>query len=264
MLTAAMLLASRMAIVAAIVVSVSVVVARSGPVVGAMLAAMPISAGPSYVFLALDYPADFVARSAISSLLAACATSAFVVAHGLAVRAGGQTLVSLVVALGAFLVAVMMVNLFTWTLPAAAAIGTLAMILAIVATRRARREAVPFALPPRRIDLVVRALAVMTVVATVTILAALFGARAAGYGALIPVVFTSFVIVVQPRVGGAAIAGLFAHALFGILAFVPAFTIVHLTAEPLGVWWALLLGLLICAVWNVSIVLLRRRGLLPE
>lgn len=263
MLTAALLLASRMAIVAAIVVSVSVVVARSGPVVGAMLAAMPISAGPSYVFLALDYPADFVARSAISSMLAACATPAFVVAHGLAVRVGG-TLFSLVCALGAFLAAVLVVDLFTWTLPTAAAVGTVAMLLGIGATRRARREAVAFALPPRGIDLVVRALAVMTVVAAVTILAALFGARAAGYGALIPVVFTSFIVVVQPRVGGAAIAGLFAHALFGILAFVPAFVVVNLAAEPLGVWWALLLGLLVCAAWNASIVLLRRRGMLPD
>lgn len=263
MLTAALLLASRMAIVAAIVVSVSVVVARSGPVVGAMLAAMPISAGPSYVFLALDYPPEFVVHSTIPSILAASATSAFVVAHGLAARVAG-TLVCLLAALGAFFLAVALANLFTWSLPGAAIVGSTALVLAIVATREARRRAVPFALPPRRIDLFVRALAVMSVVATVTILAALFGAYAAGYGALIPVVFTSFVVVVQPRVGGAAIAGLFSHALFGILAFVPAFVVVNLATAPLGVWWALLLGFLVCALWNASIVLLRRRGLLPE
>lgn len=263
MLSAAMLLASRMVIVAGIIVSVSIVVARSGPVVGAMLAAMPISAGPSYVFLALDYPPDFIVRSTISSILAACATSSFVVAHWLASRFVG-TLGCLVAALGAFLGTVILADQFTWTLTRAVVVGTIMMLLAIRATRQARREAVAFALPPRRIDLVIRALAVMSVVATVSILAALFGARVAGYGALIPVVFTSFVVVVQPRVGGAAIAGLFSHALFGILAFVPAFTIINLAAEPLGIWWALFLGLLTCTLWNISIVLLRRRGLLPE
>ena len=44
----------RMAITAAFVVSASVITERSGPVIGALVATLPISAGPSYVFLALD------------------------------------------------------------------------------------------------------------------------------------------------------------------------------------------------------------------
>jgi hypothetical protein len=43
----------RMVIAAAFVVSASIVTERSGPVVGALVATLPISAGPSYVFLAL-------------------------------------------------------------------------------------------------------------------------------------------------------------------------------------------------------------------
>jgi hypothetical protein len=61
-------LALRMAITAAFVVTASVITERSGPVIGALVATLPISAGPSYVFLALDHDAAFIAEGALASL----------------------------------------------------------------------------------------------------------------------------------------------------------------------------------------------------
>src|SRR5690349_22343279 len=61
-------LALRMAIAAAFVVSASIITERSGPVMGALVATLPISAGPSYVFLALDHDAAFIAEGALASL----------------------------------------------------------------------------------------------------------------------------------------------------------------------------------------------------
>src|ERR1700737_713451 len=58
----------RMAITAAFVVSASVIAERSGPVIGALIATLPISAGPSYVFLALDHDAAFIAQGTLASL----------------------------------------------------------------------------------------------------------------------------------------------------------------------------------------------------
>ena len=58
----------RMAITAAFVVTASIVTERSGPVIGALIATLPISAGPSYVFLALDHDAAFIAEGALASL----------------------------------------------------------------------------------------------------------------------------------------------------------------------------------------------------
>src|ERR1700716_123686 len=63
-----LILALRMAITAAFVVSASVITERSGPVIGALVATLPVSAGPSYVFLAIDHDAAFVAESALASL----------------------------------------------------------------------------------------------------------------------------------------------------------------------------------------------------
>src|SRR5690348_15736318 len=61
-------LALRMAITAVFVVSASVITERTGPVIGALVATLPISAGPSYVFLALDHDAAFIAEGALASL----------------------------------------------------------------------------------------------------------------------------------------------------------------------------------------------------
>ena len=41
---------------------------RAGPLVGGLVATLPIGAGPVYVFLALDHDAQFIAQSAINSL----------------------------------------------------------------------------------------------------------------------------------------------------------------------------------------------------
>src|SRR3954452_19492352 len=67
-LTFLLTLALRMAITAAFVVSSSIITEKSGPVIGALVATLPISAGPSYVFLALDHDAAFIAEGALASL----------------------------------------------------------------------------------------------------------------------------------------------------------------------------------------------------
>src|SRR5881394_4512459 len=58
----------RMAIAAAFVVIASMITERSGPAVGALVATLPVSAGPAYIFLALDHGDDFIAQSAVASL----------------------------------------------------------------------------------------------------------------------------------------------------------------------------------------------------
>src|SRR3954470_6996402 len=63
-----LMLAARMFVAAAFVVTASIITERSGPAIGALVATLPISAGPSYVFLALDHDAAFIAQSALASL----------------------------------------------------------------------------------------------------------------------------------------------------------------------------------------------------
>src|ERR1700684_4353116 len=72
-----LLLALRMVVAAAFVVTASFITERAGAVIGALVATLPISAGPSYVFLALDHDAGFIAEGALASLPINAATIFF-------------------------------------------------------------------------------------------------------------------------------------------------------------------------------------------
>ncbi len=58
----------KMAVTAGFVVAATVTAERAGPVVGGLVATLPIGAGPVYVFLAMDHDPHFIAQSAVASL----------------------------------------------------------------------------------------------------------------------------------------------------------------------------------------------------
>jgi hypothetical protein len=93
-------LLSRMAIVAALVVTASVLTERFGPVIGALIASLPISAGPSFAFLALDHDAAFIAESALASLPVNTATTCLLLTYAVLAQRRG-----LAIALGCSVVA---------------------------------------------------------------------------------------------------------------------------------------------------------------
>ena len=57
-----------MAVTAGFVITAALMAERSGAAIGALVATFPVSAGPSYVFLALDHDPAFIAASAMASL----------------------------------------------------------------------------------------------------------------------------------------------------------------------------------------------------
>ena len=61
-------LATKMAITALFVSVATIIAERLGAAVGALVATLPVSAGPVYVFLALDHDAAFISASAVASL----------------------------------------------------------------------------------------------------------------------------------------------------------------------------------------------------
>ena len=75
----ALTLIVKMAVTAAFLLAATVTAERAGPLVGGLVATLPISAGPVYIFLALDHDAHFIAQSALGSLV----TNAFNVVFAL-------------------------------------------------------------------------------------------------------------------------------------------------------------------------------------
>src|SRR6202167_2713006 len=107
-------LALKMALTAFIVVIVSVTVERSGPFIGALIAALPTAAGAAYVILAIEHPPAFVAASAVGSMAGAPVVSVFAAAYiFLAQRRG--VIVSLGVALLVWCAAAAMLQFVAWT-----------------------------------------------------------------------------------------------------------------------------------------------------
>lgn len=242
---------------AVLVVGASLVVERSGPLIGAMIATLPISAGPNYVYLAMEHGSGFLAESALASLTANAATGLFALAYAqLAQRLG--LVASLAGASLVWAAAVAAAAPVDWTLPGLVAFNAVVYALAIALTRRFRSARPALAASRRRWDLPLRALAVMVLVAAVVLAGRLIGPGAAGIAALVPVVMTSLALILHRRVGGPATAAVMAHGLPGMIGFTLAVIVLAVTVKPLGAPTALALALAVSAAWNASLILVQR------
>jgi hypothetical protein len=256
-------LLAKMLTSAAIVVLASLAVERTGPLVGAMIATLPVSAGPAYVFLALDHDAGFLRDSAVASLPAIAATALFIAAYaGMARRHG--VLLSLATALVVWIAAALGLAHLGGGLSGAGT-ATILVILACAVACRGLRQSGPLpARPGRRRDILVRAAIVMGLVVAVVLAGRLAGPAAAGILAFAPVVMVSLAVILHPRIGGAAIATVLVLSLPGLLGFVAALAVLALTVERLGPALALSLALLTNLGWNGGILLMSRRNRRPS
>ena len=67
-------LALKMAVTAGFVIVAAMVAERAGPPIGALVATLPVAAGPAYFFVALDHDAEFISQARIGSIAAHAAT----------------------------------------------------------------------------------------------------------------------------------------------------------------------------------------------
>jgi hypothetical protein len=257
------LLVIKMLTSAAIVVGASLVVERSGPFLGAMIATLPISAGPAYAFLAIEHGPDFIGASALAGLPVAAATVVYMVVYA-AVAQWRGVVASIGIALAVWAISIWIILQGQWSLGGALALN---MAVYAVSLPLARRFAVPTlpAVPKKKTwDIPFRAVLVMTVVGVTVIAGRELGPSIAAVTALAPVVLISLALILQPRVGGAAAASVVANGVPGMLGFVLALSLLHLGAVPLGVGLSLLLALAASIGWNTSLVAIRRWRLLPR
>src|SRR5215472_120689 len=87
-------LTTKMAVTALFVSVATIIAERLGAAVGALVATLPVSAGPVYVFLALDHDATFISASAVASLALNTATAIFITVYVL-IAQGGSLWISL-------------------------------------------------------------------------------------------------------------------------------------------------------------------------
>jgi hypothetical protein len=253
-----LLLALRMAVAAAFVVTASMITERSGPVIGALIATLPISAGPSYVFLALDHDATFISEGALASFSINAATMFFCLAYvflaqrrSAVVSVGGAILVWIGLAA--------LQRLFSWTLLGGFIANAIAFGICIPAFKRFQHVKRMPLITRRWYDIPLRAIMVATLVAIVVSLSRWVGPFVSGTIALFPVVLTSVTLILHPRIGGPATAAVIANGGWGMMGFGVAIAVIHLAAVPLGSAAALSLALATCIVWNLTLWRIGRR-----
>lgn len=251
------MLAAKITAAAAIVVAASRATERAGPLLGAMIATLPVSAGPVYVFLALDHGAAFISESARMSVAATAATAAFVAAHAFAAQRLA-TPASLALATLAWFGVALALQLRDWSFTEACLLFGGVFVCAIRGLRRFAIAIEAPSAPRARFDLAMRALLVAAVVVATTLASHTLGPAVAGVLATYPVVFTSLVVILQPRCRGKFTSSVLVHGLKGLLGFGLALAVLHLAAARMSAAPALLAALAVAIGWNAALTLLNR------
>jgi uncharacterized membrane protein (GlpM family) len=249
-------LALKMALTASIVVIISIVVERSGPFIGALIAALPTAAGAAYIILAFEHPPDFIAASTVGSAAATAAVSIFALTYTVLAQRHGLVL-SLGMAMAVWFVAAAALRLNVWTPATAALLNVIVFGATVPLSWRYRTSGPPAKFMRTAYDIPLRALTAAVVVAAVTTASYSIGSFVSGVFAVFPIVMACSVVILHPRVGGVASASMFAHAQIALNGLWLGFLVVHYMVAPLGVWGAFGVGLAVCVAWSGTLWLVR-------
>jgi hypothetical protein len=251
-------LATKMAVTAAFVVLATATAERAGAFIGALVATLPIAAGPAYVFLALDHDPAFIGASALASLAINAVTAVFALVY--AATAQRRSLAaSLAAAMTVWVMLALIVRSIEWTLIGACVLNLVVISACVAIGRRFRDVAMPL-ITRRWYDIPLRAAMAGVLVAVVVGLSARVGPTVTGILAVFPIVLTSLMIILQPRIGGQASAAVLANTISGLAGFSFCLLALNLTVVPLGSPAALMLALAVSIGANLLIWTARRRG----
>lgn len=259
----------RAATAAIVVVGASVLAEAVGPFWGGLIVSLPISAGPAYVMLGLQHDSAFIAAGALGSLAANAVTLLYMLTIILLAPRLRWPLV-LAIGLTLWFGVIWAVRQVDWDLAGVCLLNLAMFAGSLWLTRSARRIETVRAKPaPRRwFELPMRALLVGTLTASVVTASRWLGPSLTGMAAVFPIALTGLALVTLPRLGGAATAALFASTLLAMPGFAIAVLLLHLTAQPFGVWWGMLTALggqlaysaLLLAAWRMPSRPRARRG----
>lgn len=253
-----LLLVLKMAVTAGFVVFATVVAERAGPVIGALIATLPVSAGPAYVFLSLHHDAGFIAQSALASLAVNVIAAIFALSYAILAQRRGLA-ASLLPAMAIWLVMVLVANAVPWSTMTAVAFNVVGLAICIPIGNRFRHVRVPPA-PRRWTDLLLRAAMVAALVATVVTASELVGPKVTGILAVFPIVLLSLILILHPRIGGKATAAVLSNTLLGLAGFSLCCLTAHLLVERIGVAAGLCAALAVSIGSNLVIWAIRRRS----
>jgi hypothetical protein len=248
----------KMAITAGFVLAATVTAERAGPLVGGLVATLPLGAGPVYVFLALDHDAHFIAQSAVNSLAINTVNVIFALTYARLAQKRPLA-VSLPVAMLVWAVLAWIVHEIHWSLLNAILLNVAVLGVSIPLARPLRYVRMPV-FHAHWTDLAMRAALVALLVGITVTFSFQLGSGGSGILAVFPVILLSIMYILHKRVGGKPAAAVLANAPLGLVGFAGACIVLHVTAEPLGNAIGLALALATSVGWSLVVLLARRRG----
>ncbi|MCL2716257.1 MAG: hypothetical protein FWD68_17255 [Alphaproteobacteria bacterium] len=246
-----LMLVLRMALTALLVVTASIMAERSGPVIGALIATLPISAGPAYVFLSLDHDALFIAEAARTSLAINTATLTMIPVYVLVAQRHG-TFTSCTAAVAAWVALAVGLRQIQWSLVSALLLNAAVLAISLPLLARYRHVAMP-PMMRRWTDIPLRAALVALVVAAVVAASRSGSPALSGVIAPFPIVLISVMVIFHPRAGGPFAAAVIANSSFGLVGFGLAVAVLQITAARLGSAIGLSLALATAVTWNLGL-----------
>ena len=249
----------KMAVTAVFVVAATVTAERAGPLVGGLVATLPLGAGPVYVFLALDHGAPFIAQSAVNSLAINNVNVIFALVYALLAQRRSLT-VSLSLSLLLWCLLAWGMHVVHWSLLTAGLVNIVVLATCIALARPLRHVRIP---PVRTYwyDLALRAALVALLVGVVVSLSFRIGASGSGILAVFPIILISVILILHRRVGGKPSAAVMANAVLGLVGFAFACVVLHFSAESLGAAAGLTLALATSVAWGLTVLTARRHGI---
>lgn len=248
----------KMAVTAAFVVAATVTAEKAGPLVGGLVATLPLGAGPVYVFLALDHGAHFIAESAVNSLALNNANVIFALTYSLLAQRFSLA-VSLSLGMAVWFALAFGANEIHWTVAGAALVNLVVVPVSIVLARPLRHVTIP---PIRTYwtDLALRAAMVAVLVGLTITLSFSIGPAASGIMAVFPIILISIMLILHRRVGGKPTAAVMANGVVGLVGFAFACIVLHYAALAYGAVIGLSLALATSVGWGLSVFMARRHG----
>jgi hypothetical protein len=249
-------LLAKLLLTAGIVVTASMVAERAGPLTGALVATLPVTVWPAYVFLALDHNAAFIADAARSGLAINAVTGAFLLVYATLAQKRGL-FVCFTAAVGCWIALALLARSIAWTLATAGLLNLIAYPACLWLGRAMGTAEMP-RLRRAWYDLPLRTLLVCALMATILEASIWAGPVVTGILAVYPISSTSLMLILQPRIGGRATAAVMANSLWGLFGISFGLAALSLSVVPFGAVPALAAALAIPIAWNLTVWTVRR------
>jgi len=254
------MIALKLAAVPAVVWLASWAARRWGHRISGLISGLPVISGPILLFVALDAPPDFVARTSWTTMSASPAIAVHCLTYAWLARAPIRSrlhwAVCLLAAWTAYVAsaAALSATVIEGPVGALLAIGEMLLLAALMPRMRA-----PVAIP--RIpaaEIVIRMLAALLIAATVTLGAQVLGTRLSGVLLAFPITASVLPVFTLALHGAEATVGLLAGFVTGLIGFVVYFFVFAALLVPAGLLIACLLAVA-CSLLAVSLAIAWQR-----